>query len=138
MVGAVAVGKAVRDLDRVRAVRVGDVDVAVEDVGGVTDAAGGVRQHDGRIRRDSVGQQRAGEDGPGHERDDDAEGARTDPPVALLALAPVEEPIEVALLEVDGPARAVEDVRDPRHRRPPSPCGTRRARSASTSGSSRR
>ena len=33
---------------------------------------------------------------------------------------------------------ALEGVRDPRHRPPPSPCGTRRARSASTSGPSSR
>ena len=46
----------------------------------------------------------------GHERDDDAEDARTDAPVALLALAPAEQPLEVALLEVDAPARAFEDV----------------------------
>ena len=81
--------------------------------------------------------QRADEDDPHHERDDDAEGARTDPPVALLALASAEQPLEVALLEVDGAALAFEGVRDPRHRRPPSPCGTRRARGASASGSSR-
>ena len=74
---------------------------------------------------------------PDRERHDDAEGARADPPVALLALASAEQPLEVALLEVDGAALAFEGVRDPRHRRPPSPCGTRRARGASASGSSR-
>ena len=42
----------------------------------------------------AVRRQRADEDEPHRERHDDAEGARADPPVALLALATTDQPLE--------------------------------------------
>ena len=46
----------------------------------------------------------------------------------IVALATAEQPLEIALLKVNRPALTLEGVRDPRHPRPPSPDGTRRAR----------
>src|SRR5437867_619737 len=67
------------------------------------------------VRRDALRLDRAHEGYRRGERHDDADGARADPAVPLLALAPAEQPLEVARLEVDGPALAFEDVPDPRH-----------------------
>src|SRR5262245_26607164 len=88
-----------------------------------------------RLRGDTLHLDRAHQEGRRCECDEDADYARADVPIALLALTPATKPPKVARLKLNRSALAFEGVGDPRHPRPPSPCGRRRVRDASATGS---